>query len=573
MIDDLQAIIHQSAFYEFSALLLLAALGGLISTFLRQPILVGFIAAGALAGPSVLGVMESETHIDLLSKLGIAVLLFMVGLKLDLKLIRTLGRVSLLTGLGQVFFTSVIGAIICLGLGYELIPSLYIAMAVTFSSTIIIIKLLSDKNEADSLHGRIALGCLIVQDLVVIIAMVVLSAMAARTSTIGTDGADPTLEIIKVVGSGFAMVMLTALVMRLAANKLTEKLARRPELLVCFAIAWAALLASMADYFGLSKELGGLLAGVALASTPYRETLISRMSSLRDFLLLFFFLALGAQLDLASAHTHILPAILISSFVLVGKPIIMIIIMGTLGYRKRTSFLAGVTLAQISEFSWIFMALGLSIGHISQDTSNLVTLVGVITISMSAYMITYSHTLYTLLEPLLSIFERKIIHPEDDEVALDQAQQYDVILFGLGKYGKAIAERLLANSKKILAVDFDPDVVKTWSDTRCKAVYGDAGDPEFLKMLPLRQTRWVVSALPQHGLNMLRENPRLSLLATLRQKKFAGQIAMSAFTEEESALLMREGADMVLLPYLDAAKEAVDRIMDSSAPLQRIPKD
>ncbi|HBN50493.1 MAG TPA: sodium:proton exchanger, partial [Thalassospira sp.] len=258
-------LIAQSAFGEVAALLVMAAIIGFIGIILRQPLIVSFIAVGLIAGPSAFDVVRSDAQIGLLSELGIAVLLFLVGIKLDIKLVRSLGAVSLMTGLGQVAFTSILGFFIGLALGLDALTSLYVAVALTFSSTIIIVKLLSDKREIDSLHGQIALGFLIVQDLVVVFAMIVLSAVG-----IGAGEGHRSGNIFIVLGSVVVLVGLVVLFVRYAANPLTERLARAPELLVIFAIAQAAIFAAIGDFVGLGKEVGGLLAGVSLASTPYR---------------------------------------------------------------------------------------------------------------------------------------------------------------------------------------------------------------------------------------------------------------------------------------------------------------
>lgn len=330
--------ILQSTFGEVAVLLVMAAVIGFLGIVLRQPLIVSFIAVGLIAGPSALDLVHADEQITLLSQLGIAVLLFLVGIKLDLKLIRSLGIVSLTTGLGQVAFTSIFGYLIGLALGLGHVASLYVAVALTFSSTIIIVKLLSDKREIDSLHGQIALGFLIVQDLVVVLAMIVLSAVGIGTFADGHGGG----SIASVLISGTVLVGIVALFVRFVANPLTEKLANAPELLVIFAIAQAAMLAAIADFVGLGKEVGGLLAGVSLASTPYRETIAARLAPLRDFLLLFFFIALGATLDLSLLGTHVLGAVTFSLFVLLGNPLIVLTIMGAMGYRKRTGFLGFV---------------------------------------------------------------------------------------------------------------------------------------------------------------------------------------------------------------------------------------
>lgn len=553
------SFLHASQFYELTAILALTAIVGFVGLLLRQPMIVSFIAVGVLAGPSGLKIVQSHEHIELLAELGIAVLLFLVGLKLDIKLIRTLGAVSLATGLGQVFFTSVIGFFIGLALGLDAVTSIYVAVALTFSSTIIIVKLLSDKKEVDSLHGRIAVGFLIVQDLVVVLSMMALSALGLSTQSNSVSGG--LVQIGFVLLYGALLLLIIGLFVRYLASSLVSRIAHSPELLIVFAMGWAALLAALGDHFGFSKELGGLLAGVSLASTPFREAIVARLASLRDFLLLFFFIALGAKLDLSLLGAQMFPAFVLSLFVLIGNPLIVLVIMGYMGYRRRTSFLAGLTVAQISEFSLIFMAMGISLGHVGAESLGLVTLVGLITIALSVYMITYSHTLYSWLAPFLGIFERGVPMREEAEDKLTlEKKAYDVILFGMGRYGSAMAQQMRKENFRILAVDFNPDEVRRWRETGYDVVYGDACDQEFTASLPLSAAKWIVSAMPQHDLGLTHEDPRLVLLDGLKRQKFEGQIAVSTHQPHEVKALLAKGADVVFLPFYDAADRAVERI-------------
>ena len=541
-------------FYEIAALLVLAAAVGFIGLLLRQPLIVSFIAVGILAGPSVLDIARSDEHIDLLAELGIVVLLFLVGLKLDLKLVRTLGPVALMTGLGQILFTTVFGFLIGLALGLDAVTSFYVAVALTFSSTIIIVKLLSDKREIDSLHGRIALGFLIVQDLVVVFAMIVLSAIG-----IGAGGAGLS-DVLMVFGYGIALLAVVGLFVRYLANPLVERLSRAPELLISFAIGWAALLAALGHYFGFGKELGGLLAGVSLASTPFREAIAARLASLRDFLLLFFFIALGASLDLSVLGASITAAVIFSLFVLIGNPLIVLVIMSAMGYRKRTGFLAGLTVAQISEFSLIFMAMGVAIGHVAEDSLGLVTLVGLITIAASTYMITYSHQLYERIGPFLGPSEWRRAVREESEGA-GAARPHDVVLFGLGRYGLGIAQELRNAGRHVLGVDFDPVAVRFAQKHGFDALFGDATDPEFVAHLPLKGAAWVVSAVPDHDAGVTHDDPRRALIRSLKDLKFDGRIAVAAHGETAAQALRGAGADLVLLPFRDAAAQAADLIV------------
>lgn len=550
--------LHQSVFYEMAALLALASLVGVFGLLLRQPLIVSFIAVGLVAGPDVLGLVQSTEHIELLAEIGIAVLLFLVGLKLDVSLVRTLGAVALATGLGQVAFTSIFGFFICLALGLDAVTSAYVAVALTFSSTIIIVKLLSDKREIDSLHGRIALGFLIVQDIAVVLAMVVLSAYG-----VGAGESRSGLGIAGVMGSGVLLLAAVGLFIRYGAERLLARIATMPELMVTFAIAWAVLLAAVSDWLGFGKELGGLMGGVSLASTSFREAIASRLASLRDFLLLFFFIGLGARLDLGSLGEQLGASFVLALFVLIGNPLIVLAIMGYMGYRKRTGFMAGLTVAQISEFSLIFMAMGLSLGHVQPDAMGLVTLVGLVTITLSTYMIVHSQRLYALVERLLTLFERAVPHREQADDAADTGGRYDVILFGLGRYGREIAKGLNAQGLKVLGVDFDPEAMALWRKRGLPGLYGDAGDPDFLDSLPLRRSRWVVVAIPAHPQMLTHHDFRLSLPRSLRDAGFTGRIALTGTDTLDARRLLQAGADVVLNPFKDAASRAVERIVDA----------
>lgn len=360
-----------NAFLELALLLLACALAGGLFVRLRQPVLIAYIVVGIGVGPAGLGLVGAHEQIDLLAQIGVAVLLFAVGLKLDLQHVRHIGPVALATGLGQLTFTILVGLAIILALGRELLEALYVAVALTFSSTIIIVKLLSDKREIDSLHGRIAVGFLIVQDLAVVVAMMLMSALR---DTGASDGV--VLEVALSLAARLATcALLLFVLMRWVLPVVLAAMARSQELLL-FAIAWGVALAALGELAGFSKEAGAFLAGFSLASSPYREAMNARLTGIRDFLLLFFFIDLGARLELSTLGAELVPAVVLSLFVLIGNPLIVMAIMGWMGYRKRTGFLAGLTVAQISEFSIVFVAMGISLGHVGMQALGLTTLVG-----------------------------------------------------------------------------------------------------------------------------------------------------------------------------------------------------
>ncbi|MFZ9873359.1 MAG: cation:proton antiporter [Steroidobacteraceae bacterium] len=546
--------VFSSTFGEIAALLVLAAVVGFFGLLLRQPLIVSFIIVGLIAGSSALDLVRSDAEIDLLSELGIVMLLFLVGTKLDLKLIRSLGTVSLLAGLGQVVVTAASAYLIGIALGLEPRANLYVSISLAFSSTIIIVKLLSDKREIDSLHGQIALGILIVQDLVVVVAMIALAAIGIRAESAGHGGA--TVESVLI--SGAVLVAFVAIFVRYIANPITERLAAAPELLVIFAIALASILATVGELVGLGKEIGGLMAGVALASTPYRETISARLAPLRDFLLLFFFIALGSTIDLSNFGRNAFNAATLSIFVLILKPLIVLTILGMMGFRKRTGFLSGVTLAQISEFSLIFIALGVSIGHLDQQSLGLVTMVGLVTIAASTYLITYSHDLYARFEPLLAKFERSgtPLEPHDDKTRVDPSPR--IVVFGLGRFGTAIGRRLQQRAIDILGVDFNPEAVNQWRDIGLRAKFGDATDPEFISELPLEKTQWVVLTVSAYPPGLTHEDARTTLIQILRMTGYRGKIAVTSHDSGDVSRMLAAGADIVIEPFQEAADHSVD---------------
>lgn len=547
------SIAQGNTFYETAVILSLAAVLGVVGQKLRQPLIIMFLATGILAGPSVLGVIHSHEQIALLAQIGISLLLFIVGLRLDLSLIRTTGPVALATGLGQIAFTAGIGFVICLGMGMSAVSAAYVSVALTFSSTIIIVKLLSDKKEIDALHGRIAVGFLIVQDIAAILALVALTTFGAPLA----QGQSALGVSLLMAGKGIGLLVIVAALMRYVLPRLMARLAHAQEMLILFAVAWAVLLAAASEWLGFSKEVGAFLAGVSLAPSEYRDSISSKLTSIRDFLLLFFFIDLGARLEWSTVGSEVGKAAILSLFVLVGNPLIVIAIMGYMGYRCRTGFLAGLTVAQISEFSLIVGALGVSLGHISPQTMGVVTLVGVVTIFASTYMILYSQNLYQIFAGPLKIFERRNPYREASSNTAVETTVADAILVGLGNYGSGLAERLLERKMKIIGVDFDPQALERWRARGISVFYGDIADPDMYEQLPINHVRWVVSTVRSKDVN-------LALLHLMRHRGYDVKVALTAANQGETALYRQAGAHVVLRPFTDAAEQAADALMDAT---------
>ena len=537
-------------FGEFALLLAIAAAAGAVSLWLRQPALIAYIVVGVVVGPAVLGLVAAQDQVHLLAQVGVAVLLFVVGLKLDLQHVRHIGPVALATGLGQLAFTIVIGFVLLKGLGKPTLDALYIAVALTFSSTIIIVKLLSDKRELDSLHGRIAVGFLIVQDLAVVIAMMAMSALR------GDTGQSPTEVALSLVARIAVAAGALYVLMRVVLPRVVALMARSQELLLVFAIAWGTGLAALGEWAGFSKEAGAFLAGFSLASTAYRDAINARLTGLRDFLLLFFFIDLGSRLDFSTLGGQLGPAALLSLFVLIGNPLIVMAIMGYMGYRSRTGFLAGLTVAQISEFSIVFVAMGITLGHIGLDALGLTTLVGVVTIALSTYMILYSHPLYDRLGPWLRGFERR--HPFR-EVAPTPGdaltERPDVIVVGMGRYGSRLAQGLQRSGLAVLAIDFDPEVAGVLRSGAVPVRFGDATDDDFLETLPIGPRTAIVSTLPDLASNR-------SLLEALKRRAALPRLTVVARQDADGRHLETMGVPTVLYPLNDAVDHAVSALAE-----------
>ena len=530
----------ESSFVSVALILALAVGAGMIAKLLRQPIIVSYIIVGILAGPTAFDLVSNAEEIILFAKFGIAILLFLVGLKLDFHMIQSTGKVAAIGGIAQVVFTAAVGFGIALLFGFDVTTSLYIAVGLTFSSTIIIIKLLGDKRQLDRLYGRIAVGILIIQDILVVVAMVVIV-------TIGTPGANAIESLTQTFIGSIIFLGSVALFTRFFLVKILDWIAKSPELTLLFGVSWAIVLAAASSMIGLSMEIGAFVAGVSLASTAYRESLSARMVSLRDVMLLFFFIELGASLTFSDAISQLLPAIVLSIFVLIGKPLIIFVIMSRMGYRAETTFKTGMALAQISEFSLILIALGYSLGQVNSAVLSLVTLVGLFTITISSYFILYSDQLFARVQKLMTKFERS----KDNGVNEEQAEKsYDAIVVGAGRFGSEVISGLVSNQSRVLVVEMDPEALSKAAALGAETLFGDAGDPDFAKLLPIHQTGTIICTAPDRRSNTL-------LLEAMKSLGFEGELYLTALDNATAELFEQSPKVTTIRPLKMAANKIV----------------
>lgn len=517
-------------FFQLAVILFTAFVVSYIVRSFKQPVIIGYIIAGIIISPFIIKFGASTEVIDIFSKLGIAFLLFIVGLHLNPKVIREVGVSSLLVGLGQMILTFGLGFLVCFKiLGFDSVASAYVGIALAFSSTIIIMKLLSDKQHLDSLYGKLSIGILIIQDLVAV-------GVLMFISSISNGGAFSDFALKGVVGV-LGLIIVLFILGFFILPKLTKGVARSQELLFLFSICWCFVVAALFSYFGFSIEIGALIAGVILSVSPYSTEISSKIRPLRDFFLIIFFIILGFNVNFSNLGPILINALILSFIVLVFKPLILMIFMMMFGYTKRTNFLVGTTLAQISEFSLIILAMGVALGHISQGILHTLILTMIITIILSTYMIIYSNDFYHRLSRFVSIFEKKGIKRERKI-----KNYYDAVLFGYNRIGFSILNSMKKVKQKYLVIDFNPDTISDLGKLRIPCLYGDVDDPELLRDLPLDKIKLAVSTVPDFETNSL-------LIENIRGINVKAIIIVRAHSIADALELYRKGANYVLTPH------------------------
>ncbi len=529
-----------TAFVELSIILVIAMLMSALMRFLKQPAIIGYVLTGVLVGPIALNVVRSEGTMSVFSEIGIAFLLFIVGLTLSPKIIKEVGKVSLVTGIGQVTFTFIFGFLINTLLGFSLVTSLYVGIAITFSSTIIIIKLLSDKHDMEKLYGKISLGILLIQDVIVLFLLIAISSFSNGTNLL--------TNAFSTLFKGIIIIAVLVLFTIYLLPKVCKFFARTQEYLFLFSIAWGLGLASLFNYFGFSIEMGALIAGVTFATSPYHYEVSSRVKPLRDFFLILFFVLLGSQMAFGSISNFIIPAIVLSIFVLIGKPLIIMIIMGWLGYDKKTGFFSALAMSQISEFSLILVAVGAKLGHLTMEIVSLVTMVGIITIAISTYLIIYSPQIYDKISGALSIFERKNV-----SFKKVKKEKQDIILFGYDRIGYDFVDTFKKLKKKFLVVDYNPEKITELEKRKIKCIYGDANDTDFLEQLNINNAKMIVSTIPDFETNLILAN----YIKKINKKII---LLLVVYSIAEANELYKQGATYVIMPHFLGGSHASNMI-------------
>lgn len=531
-------------FIELAIIIGIATGLSLLMRLLRQPLIIAYILTGFVVGPYVFNMIHSQEAIRAFSELGIAFLLFIVGLNLSPRVIKEVGVASFIVGFGQVVITSIVGFFIAQQFGFGIMPSWYIAIALTFSSTIVVLKVLSDKGDLDKLYGKLSIGLLLFQDLVATLLLIFAGSISTDALSVSLLGDVGVLFAKGAVVTGMLVAISVYILPRL-----NNFLGKSQELLFMFSIGWGLGIAAIFSVLGLSLEVGALIAGVALALSPYHREISARMRPLRDFFVVLFFVFLGSQMSLGNTSTMIYPALIFSAYVLIGNPIIVMVLMGAFGYTKQVSFKAGLTMGQVSEFSLILILMGVKSGQLSQDILSLVTFVALIAMAGSTYIMLYNDALYKVLSPFLKIFERKKVHKDSSEEKI-----YDIILFGCSRVGYDFVDTFQKEKKNFLVVDFDPKIINRLKNEGVECIYGDAEDLEFLDELHLSESKMVISTMPEHEANMV-------LVEYVQQKNKDIIVIATAHTIEASEALYNKGASYVIMPHFLGAVYASEMVL------------
>ena len=399
--------------------IVIATLFAFIAKVLKQPLILAYLLAGVVIGPEIgFAWVKDEETIELISEIGLILLLFIIGLEIDLKKLLGAGRTLLVTGISQFLLCVAMGIGLAILMGFTPRSGnfdwLYLAVTLALSSTLIVVKLLYDKFELTTLPGRITLGVLVCQDIWAIVFLALQPNLH-----------DPRFEtLLESFIKGAGLVFMTLAMSRYALPRCFSFVAKVPELLLIAALAWCFLVSGAADWLGLSREMGALIAGVSMSTFPYNIDVIAKVINIRDFFVTLFFVALGMKIPQPTL-TIVTAAIGMSLFVVASRLLAVFPVLYLLGNGLRASLIPSINLAQMSEFSLVIASLGLALKHISPELVGTLTFVFAITSVLSTYLIAYNHEIQRQLARLLE----KIGFATGGDSAADMAEQEEAQLY------------------------------------------------------------------------------------------------------------------------------------------------
>ncbi|MCI0707351.1 MAG: cation:proton antiporter [Ignavibacteriae bacterium] len=523
---------HSGLLYSIGLSIVAASLLAYLAHYLRQPLILGYILAGVLLGPQGFKLVENQEEVAILSELGLAFLLFIVGLEIDIKKFFRLGTSSAIIGTVQVVLCSILGYNAALWLGYEGLTAAYLGVALSFSSTMIVVKLLSDRKELDTLPGRVSLGILLVQD---VLAIFVLAAQGNIN--------DPQFGSIALsVLMGLGLVAVSFLVSKYLLPKAFSRVARNPELVLVLSISWCFVMCWLALEAEFSIAMGALIAGVSISTFPYSHDVIVKIRSLRDFFVTLFFVALGMQIIVTSVSL-LIAGLVLSIFILASRFVTIFPMAYLTKMGSRVGVLSSLALGQSSEFSLVIVTLGLGYGHITRDIVSLVAITLVVTSTASTYLIMASHHIARFVLPWFELFGLKSSHHQEEQS--DGGLQGSTVLLGCHRLGSTLVYNLVENNETIRVLDFNPEVLTKLKTRGIPASYVDISHLDALHEAGIGHASIVVCSVPD---DYLRGTTNLKLLQYVKSLNGGVKVIVQAHSLAHALELYRAGADYVLVP-------------------------
>jgi Kef-type K+ transport system membrane component KefB/voltage-gated potassium channel Kch len=534
--------------------ILAAMVVGFIGHLLKQPLLLAYIIAGIIIGPRIgLGLIPDMTDVETISHFGLILLLFLIGLEIDIKKLRESGTSLIAGGLMQFPITAAVGVGFFLLLGYAFgdgsYDLIYLAACCGLSSTAIVVKLLYGKFELDTLAGRLTLGILVFQDIWAIVLL-----------GIQPNLADPDiLQILLSFGKGFLLVGISMLLSRFVLPRVFRSIAKVPELVLVSSLGWCFFVCAGAAWFGLSLEMGALIAGVAISTFPYNLDVIAKVVSIRDFFVTLFFVSLGMQIpDPRVNPVLLLVALGVSAFLVASRFLSIFPVLYTLRNGIRVSLLTSINLAQLSEFSLVIASLGLAAKHISQDTFTVIIFVFLMTSVLSTYTIKYNDAIQKALGRVLKRMGLKEVHAE---TADDEDSGKEIALLGFFRTASSLVHEIIAADEglkdRLVVVDFNPEVHAELQNLGIKVIYGDISHPDTLHHAGIHEVKMIISTIPD---TVLVGTDNLRIIRHLREICPHAKIIVTAESTERALKMYAEGADYVFLPRVLAARNLLDAV-------------
>lgn len=526
----------ENLFVQFAFILVLCSIFGFLVLRASLPLIIAYLLSGVTL--SLFHVFDTNQLLILhvFPDIGIALVLFLIGMELDLREIKALGKPIIISGVGQVIITTFLGFLIASTLGFKQLESIYIGLGLAFSSTVVVIKLLLEKREVSSLYGKLSVGISLVEDVIAIIVLMFIS-LNQSTSVFSLQNITP---LILLVLKGIGLFVITYVLSKEFARYVFDNIAKSTELLFLTAIAWCFLFTVLAQLLGFSVEIGAFLAGLGLASSPYHFQIQGKIKPIRDFFLALFFVFLGLQVQFSDI-LHGLPSIIIFTLcALLLKPFVYLIFLGVFGFRKHTLFQTALNLSQVSEFSLIVFVVGLKSGLVSPFALSVMATVGVLSIALSSIVITHSRTFYAYIAPFVHFFVHKSkIHFL--ESGLERELDDHIVIFGAHHISEPLLTHLTDKDIPFVVMDVNPHLVRELKEKGINAIYGDMADPEVLDSLHLEKAHLIISTVSYAQDNEI-------VLDECKRRKIRAKIIVTADDEHHAKELKKLGADYVILP-------------------------